>query len=145
VLWEIFYTKTLYKLKDLLIFFEVGFKDIILEESKFLEAIWENHETYAILYALEPVTAIDVPVDPEHFSIALPEVIFVLSLVDVAALPVEFSIAVFHISAVLTLKLIANSFDRCGCRSRIWVSFLTPFSFTVFHSVKELSCIGIAV
>jgi len=87
------------------------------------------------LDALKPITAINVTIDPKHLSITLSQVVFVLTLVDIPALPIEFAIAVFLVPAILTLELVANPFNWCGCSSWVWVSFLTPFSLPVLHSI----------
>ena len=145
MLWEIFNAKTLNELKDLIIFFEISFKDIVLEESKFLETIRENHEPNAVLYALKPKSAVDVPIDPIHLSVTLSQVISVLTFVDIAALPIEFTVVVFLVSPVLTLKLVANPFYWCGSSAWVRISFLAPLAFTMLHAIEELTCIGVPI
>ena len=108
---EVLYADSLHKLEDLIVLLKISFEDIILEEAKLLKTIWENHKADTILHTLKPIPAINVSIDPVHFSIPLSHVIFVFSFEDITALPIEFTIAVFLISPVLALKLVANSLD----------------------------------
>jgi hypothetical protein len=129
----------------LLILLKVGFEDIVLEESKFLKAIWENHKADSVLDTLEPVSSIDITIYPVHLAIALSQVIFVFAFEDIATLPVKLSVAVFLVSPVFTLELIANSLNWCGCCPWIWIGLLSPFTFAMLHAIKKLSSISIAI
>jgi|LauGreDrversion4_2_1035121.scaffolds.fasta_scaffold127246_3 hypothetical protein len=69
--WEVFNAQTFNKFKNLLIFLKVSFKDIVLKESKFLESIREYHKSNAVLDTLEPVSPINIAINPIHLAIAL--------------------------------------------------------------------------
>lgn len=65
------------------------FKNIILKKALFDPAIWKLHPADTMLDAFLPLSLVARPVDPVHLTVAVPLVVFIVSLVHVSAFPVK--------------------------------------------------------
>jgi len=137
--------KSIKEFNDLIVFFYVGLEDVILEESKLLEAIWENHEADAVLHTLKPITAIYEAIDPVHLTIALAFIVFKGALIGISALPEELAIAVLLVSLIFTFEAILDAHLLVSAHIHIFLWFLAPFTLPMFHPVKEFTCVCITI
>ncbi len=76
-----------------------------------------------------------------HLSETLSLVVIIVTFVDVTALPLELAVTIFLISFIFAFELITYPHASNSCI----VLLLTPFAFSMLHSVEEFSCIGVAV
>jgi hypothetical protein len=93
--------------------------------------IWKKDFSETMLHSLIPIPFIYWSVNPIHFSITMFFIFKILSYIIIPSFPIKLPLTMFFIIHILSLILIWF---------RIFFFFL-PFTFTVFHSLFEFTCI----
>jgi hypothetical protein len=93
-----------------------------------------EHCSLSVLAALLPLSLVDCPICPIHFSIAVSFVFGIIALVHVSTLPSENSITVLFVHIVLTFVVVA-----------VRLCTLTPLAFSMLQPGLKVSDVETAV
>jgi len=109
--------------------------NIVLKDSFFETAIWENNSSYSMLDSFHPLALVYAAICPQHLAVAMSFVFWVVTLVNVTRSPSEHALSMLHFIYIIAIILVAV----------LMVLATLPFCFAMLLTFKKVTYVKVTV